>query len=219
MPLFRSTVMGGVGLALCVLACGAGAAPLKKSFRTDNPEFDASKFTCLNYTSGLAPNSTSRAATIMARIWLFGFLDGYYKTSEKLERSDDPADIQKLDDAIVVGCKSNPGASVYAVAAQGITAETYKLPTIISGDLTIAYTCGQHLEAKDSAAVKADLAELWAFGMVEGIKAVSNPGLRIPIESKGTILDAVNRSCGNANNKDKAYRDMAGAVADKVKMN
>ena len=216
MSLFRSFV---AVLAFCVAVSGAQAAPLKKAFRSDNPEFDASKFICLNYTNGLAPNSTSRAATIMARIWMFGFLDGYYKASDKLARSDDPADVQKLDDAIILGCKNNPGASVYAVASQALTGEAFKLPTTISGDLTIAYTCGQHMESKESAAVKADLAELWAFGLVEGIKAVANPELRIPIESKATILDAVNRSCGNAANKDMAYRDLASAVADKVKMN
>lgn len=216
MLVFRSVVAAGMAFALLT---SAQAAPLKKSFRNDNPEFDASKFNCLSYTNGLAPNSTTRPFTIMARIWLFGFLDGYYKTTEKLERSDDPADIQKLDEAIINGCKNNPGASVHAFAAQALTAETFKLPTTISGELTIAYTCGQHLEAKEATAMKADLAELWAFGLVEGAKSVANPDLRIPIESKATIMDAVNRSCSNASNKDKAYRDLVAAVADKVKMN
>ena len=216
MLMFRSIVAAGMAFALVT---GAQAAPLKKSFRNDNPEFDASKFNCLSYTNGLAPNSTSRAFTIMARIWLFGFLDGYYKTTEKLERSDDPADVQKLDDAIVTGCKNNPGASVQLFAAQGLSKETFKLPTTISGELTVAYTCSQHMEAKEATAMKADLAELWAFGLVEGTKAVANPELRIPIESKATIMDAVNRSCSNAANKDKAYRDLVSAVAEKVKMN
>lgn len=218
MSLFRLIATGGVVAAL--LLSSAQAAPLKRSFRAaENPDFDASKFLCLNYTSGLAPNSTSRAATIMARIWVFGFLDGYYETTEKLERSDDPADVQKLDDAIVAGCKNNPGASVYAIAVQGLTADVFKLPTTIAAGLSVAYTCGEHLEAKESAAVKADLAELWAFGLVEGAKAVANPELRIPIESKALIMDAVNRSCGNANNKGKAYRDLVGAVTEKVKLN
>ena len=216
MLVFRSIVAAGLAFAL---VASAQAAPLKKSFRNDNPEFDTSKFTCLSYTSGLAPNSTTFPFTLMARIWMLGFLDGYYQTTEKLERSDDPADIQKLDEAIVLECKNNPGLSVHAIAAQALVKETFKLPTTISVGLSIGYTCGQHMEAKETAATKADLAELWAFGLVEGTKSVANPDLRIPIESKATIMEAVNRSCSNASNKDKAYRDLAGAVADKVKMN
>ena len=215
MAVFRLIVAGCVALALCA---EAQAAPLKKSFRNDNPEFDASKFNCLSYTSGLAPNSTSRANAIMARIWMFGFLDGFYSASEKLERSDDPADVQKVDEAIIQGCQSNPGASIYLMTAQGVTKETYKLPTMVSAGLSVSYTCGEHMEAKDSGSMKADLAELWAFGVVEGAKAVANPELQIPISSKAAIMDAVNRSCSNAANKDKTYRDLAGAVADKVKM-
>ncbi len=213
----RSIISGALIVVLCALSVGASAASKKPVSESDG-EFDAGKFTCLSYTNGMAPSSNTRAATMMAQIWVLGFLNGYYKASDKLEVSDDPADIQKLDEAVFEDCKSNPGASVRTVAVQGLASKPYKLPTVIAADLTTAYTCGQHLEAKNSAAVKADLAELWGFAIVEGIKAVAQPEFQIPVANKAAVMGAVNRSCGNAANKDKLYRDMANAVAEKVKM-
>src|SRR5262245_26356774 len=98
---FRTFVVGSVALVFCALAAGAQAQDIerrlyadpqalqkRKGYPTQDFGFDPSKFLCLNYTSGLSPNSTGRAATMMARIWILGFLDGYYKAADKLERND-----------------------------------------------------------------------------------------------------------------------------------
>jgi hypothetical protein len=217
MSTFRSLVAGCIAFSLCAVVADAYAA--NRGFTPQNSEFDASKFTCLSYSSGASPNSNARAAAMMARIWIVGFLEGSYKATGTLEHSDASADAQALDDGIAVECQANPGLSIYTVALQALATKPYKVPTTISGDLSVTYTCSQHTEAKNRAAMKADLAELWAFGIVEGIKSVANPDLSIPIESKGAIIGALNRTCSNANNAEKAYRDLAAAVAEKVKMN
>ena len=68
-----------------------------------------------------------------------------------------------------------------------------------------------------NAAAKADLAELWGFGFIQGYKNVAQADMEIPIAVKPQLLGAVQRSCGN--NRATLFMDLTALVADKVKLN
>ena len=81
-------------------------------------------------------------------------------------------------------------------------------------------TCGDFVDAKGgaaNAAAKADLAELWGFGFIQGYKNVAQADMEIPIAVKPQLLGAVQRSCGN--NRATLFMDLTALVADKVKLN
>lgn len=202
------------GVGALMMAAGAQAAD------TGNGEFSGGTFTCLQFSNGLGDNASGKMQSNLARLWMLGYLAGYYKVQGKLEMSEEPGDVRKLDDLIVQKCKEFPQATIFAVSAQMLATESHKLPKNVTSDFSPGtYTCGQHVDAKGgvaSDANKADLAEMWAFAFIQGAKNVASPNMEIRAENKPQLIAVMNKACGNA--RDTLYADLAALVAEKVKI-
>jgi len=183
-------------------------------------EFTGSGFTCLQYTNGLGANSSGKAQTMIAHLWILGYLTGYGKAAGKLNMVDDADDMKAIDSVIETRCKEYPSASIMAVSMLQLSKDLTKLPKTTGTDLVPgAYTCAQHTEARNGnsgAATNADLAEMWAFAYIQGYKNVGAPDMEIKIENKPAIIGVLNRAC--AKSADTLYMDLAAQVAEKVKI-
>jgi hypothetical protein len=215
MTLFKSIAGITAGLSLMVFAAAANAAAPVSA------EFTPSKMTCLEYTNGLGENSSGRMQSEISRIWTLGYVSGFYKASNTLEMTDDAAEAAKLGDLMLQRCRDSPQASILVVAMKALAIEPHKVPKVVTGDFSPAtFTCGQYVDAKAGAsnsAAQADLAELWAFGFIQGYKNVGQADMEIPATVKPQLLGAVARSCGN--NRATLFMDLTALVAEKVKLN
>jgi hypothetical protein len=211
MPLFRT---------LTCLVAGMGALLMVANSKAADTGFAGGTFTCLEYTNGLGDNSAGRLQSMVGKLWIQGYIAGFYTGKKTLEFSDDPAVVQELDALIETKCRANPQAAILNIAISQIVNEPHKVPGKALGGFTPStYSCGQHLDAKGGAAASAnaaDLAELWAFAFIQGYKNVANPDVEIKPEFKGTLLNAVNKVC-NAN-REKVYIDYLALVAERVKI-
>ncbi len=203
----------GIG-AMMVVAVGAHAGQAATGF-------SGGTFSCLEYTNGLGDASAGKMQSNIARIWIQGYLSGYYTGKKTYETTDDAAEAQALDDLVISKCKELPQASILTVALQAIAIAPHKIPSKVAGvDLTPGtYTCGQHLDAKGgpaAAANAADLTEMWAFAFIQGYKNVGLPDMEIKPEFKEVLINALNKVCGGA--RDKLYMDYTALVAEKVKI-
>jgi hypothetical protein len=203
------------GVAAVALMLGATASET----RAADAGFGSS-FTCLQLTNGLSGSSSGKAPSDLARVWIHGYLTGYYKTQGKLEMTDDPDGYQDFSDSLVRTCKDFPQASILGISVQYLVKRDRKMPGAAgSGFTPSSYTCGQHTDAKAGSAGdlnKADLAELWAFALVQGNKNVGTPDMEIPSEYMQPVIGALNNAC--VKNRDTLYMDLAAQVADKVKI-
>lgn len=207
-----------VSLGLMLVTAGAYAAAPASSA---SGEFTPSKVTCLEYTNGLGENSSNRMQSEISRIWMLGYLAGYYKAGNNLQFTEDAVEAAKIGDLMLQRCRDSPQASILVVAMKALASEPHQLPTAVAADFAPGkFTCGEYVEAKTgaaNAAAKADLAELWGFGFIQGYKNVAQQDMEIPINVKPQLLGAVQRSCGN--NKATLFMDLVALVADKVKLN
>ncbi|MGZ6253969.1 MAG: hypothetical protein ACXWM1_12985, partial [Candidatus Binataceae bacterium] len=103
----------GLGLSAGAHAADAGG------------EFTASKFNCLQYTNGLGENSSGRAQSEIARIWMLGFLAGRYKAQMNLEFTDDQAEAGKVMDLALQRCRAHPDSSFRVVGLQALAIEPH----------------------------------------------------------------------------------------------
>ena len=214
-----SKMIGRVAAALLLtgaLSIGAQAADNKGG----NGEFDGSSFSCLNYTNGLGDNASRKPQSMLARVWMQGYLGGYLKAQNKLELSEDKADEDKVVSLMLQKCREYPASSILAVSQQAIAKEKIKLPAVALADFSPAtYTCAQHTEAKKggaSSANKADIAELWAIAFIQGFKNVEQKDMVIPMENKTVLTGAIANNC--AKMADTKYMDLTAMVAEKVKL-
>ena len=217
MSILKSIAALAAGLGLMVAAAGANAAAAPAG----SGEFTPSKMTCLEYTNGLGENSSGKMQSEISRIWTMGYVAGFYKASKTLEFTEDAVEGAKIADLMLQRCRDSPQASILVVAMKALASEPHKLPTAVTGDFVPSkFTCGEFVDAKggaSNAAAKADLAELWGFGFIQGYKNVAQADMEIPINVKPQLLGAVARSC--ANNKATLFMDLTALVAEKVKLN
>jgi hypothetical protein len=204
-------LMAGVGALMVVSsaqAAGAGEA------------FSGGTFTCLQFTNGLGDNSSSKMQSNLARLWILGYLAGYYKAQGKLEMTDDAGEMRKIDELMVSRCREFPQATILGMAAQALANEPHKLPKTVMGDFSPdTYTCGQHVTARGGVAAdatKADLAEMWGFAFIQGFKNVGSPNMEIRSENMPSLMGVANKACGNA--KETKYLELMALVAEKVKI-
>lgn len=216
MSILKSIAGLAAGLGLMVAAAGAYAAAPSAA-----GEFTPSKVTCLEYTNGLGENSSGKMQSDISRIWMLGYVAGFYKAGAALEMTDDAAEGAKLTDLMLQRCRDSPQASILVVAMKALVIEPHKVPQVVTGDFNPAkFTCGDYVDAKAGAsntAAQADLAELWGFGFIQGFKNVAQADMEIPIAVKPQLLGAVARSCGN--NRATLFMDLTALVAEKVKLN
>lgn len=201
----------GIG-AVVALAAGPAAA--------QQGEFDGASFTCLQYTSGQGENSSGKAQAGLAKLWMMGYLAGYYKAKGNLEIVDDASADERLSSTILSKCREYPQTSILTVSMQAIATDARKLPAMAAADFNPqSYTCGNHVDAKAGSAaesMKADLADLWAFAFIQGFKNVGQPDMVIPMENKPVLTGAVTKNCEK--NRDTAFFDLTAMVAQAVKL-
>jgi hypothetical protein len=202
------------GLAFtAAMALGLGQA------HAQGAEFDGTSFTCLQYTSSQAENSSTKAQGGLARMWVLGYLAGYYKAAGKLEVVDDAKAGDAIMSALGSKCKEAPQGSIWAVAGF-LAEEPRKLPKMASETLDInTYTCAGHTDAKAGSAaemMRADLADLWAFAFIQGYKNFTDKDMVITIENKPVLTGAVDRNCSKM--RDKTFLELTGMVAQAVKL-
>jgi len=202
-----------------IIGCAA-AAIMSGGAMAQQGEFDGSAFTCLQYTNGQGENSSGKAQASLAKIWVIGYLAGYYKAKGNLEIVDDKEADDKLSSTMISKCREYPQTSIMTVSMQAIANDKRKLPAMAAADFNPqSYTCGNHTDAKAGTSgnrMKADLAELWAFAFIQGFKNVAQPDMVIPMENKPVLTGAIASNC--AKNRDTPYFDLTALVAEKVKL-
>lgn len=209
MKFLKTMAAALTGLAL--LAAPAAAADV---------EFTGSKFTCLEYTNGLGENSSGKLQSIIARVWIHGYLSGYAKASQKLNFSDDAAAGDALDNNLLQTCREWASRDILGVSLSVLAKVERAMPAKAGADFSpVGYTCEQHTKAKAGAAAdanRADIAELWAFAFIQGYKNLGQPDLEVPVESKAQLVGVINNQC--VKNAALPYMDLAALVSEKVKL-
>lgn len=203
-----------------VAAAVAGLAMLAAPAVAADVEFTGSKFTCLEYTNGLGENASGKLQSVIARVWMHGYLSGFYKASQKLNLADDAATAEAFDNTLLQTCREYAGNDLLGVSLQVLAKADRQLPAKAGADFTpVGYTCEQHTKAKQGAAAdanRADIAELWAFAFIQGFKNLNQPELEVPVDSKAQLVGAINNVC--LKNAALPYMDIAALVSEKVKL-
>jgi len=210
-------------MSLLKLFCLAAVAVIAGVSQASAQQFSGAGFGCFEYLNGQGENSAGRMQSNLARLWIYGYLAGHYKAQGKLEigdPADAAADAAALDALIVETCKEYPQNSILAVTSKSLALEPRKMPSLVTRDFTPAtYTCGQHLDGKNGAAAaanKADLAEFWAFGFIQGYKNVSVPDVEIGPEFRVPVINSMLKAC--AADRDELVMELAGRVSERVKI-
>ncbi len=203
-----------------VAAAVAGLAMLAAPAVAADVEFTGSKFTCLEYTNGLGENASGKLQSVIARVWMHGYLSGFYKASQKLNLSDEAAAAEAFDNTLLQTCREYAGNDLLGVSLQVLAKADRQLPAKAGADFSpVGYTCEQHTKAKQGAAAdanRADIAELWAFAFIQGFKNLNQPELEVPVDSKAQLVGAINNVC--LKNAGLQYMDIAALVSEKVKL-
>lgn len=201
-------------------AAVAGLAMLAAPAMSAELEFTGSKFTCLEYTNGLGENASGRLQSVIARVWIHGYLSGFYKASQKLNIVDDAAAGEALDNSLLQTCREWAARDILGVSLEILAKADRQMPAKAGADFSpVGYTCEQHTKAKAGGAGdanKADIAEAWAFAFIQGYKNLAQPDLEIPVESKAQLVGAINNVC--LKNAALPYMDIAALVSEKVKL-
>jgi len=201
-------------------AAAAGLSMLAAPAMSADVEFTGSKFTCLEYTNGLGENASGKLQSIIAHVWIHGYLSGYYKAGQKLQLVDDAAAADDLDNALLQTCRTYPSNNILGVMLEMVAKTDRSMPAKAGADFSpVGYTCEQHTKAKAGAAAdanRADIAELWAFAVIQGYKNLAQPELEVPGETKSQLIGALNNVC--VKNPALQYMDVAALVAEKVKL-
>jgi len=203
-------------------AAAAGLAMLGAPAMAADVEFTGSKFTCLEYTNGLGENASGKLQSIIAKVWIQGYLAGYYKNTQRLELVDDPAVSDLLDNNLLQTCRAWASRDIMGVSLAVLAPQERQLPANVGADFSpVGYTCAQHVKAKAGAAAdanRADIAELWGFAFIQGFKNVNQPDLEVPGEAKSQLIGIVNKRCAVAASAETPYMDMIALIAEAVKL-
>lgn len=185
-------------------------------------EFTGSKFSCLEYTNGLGENASGKLQSVIAKIWIQGYLAGYYKAANKLELVDDPAAAETLDNNLLQTCRTWASSDIMGVSLAVLAKTDRPMPAKVGADFSpVGYTCAQHVKARGGAAAdanRADVAELWGFAFIQGYKNVNQPELEVPVTAKAQLMGVVNKRCAVPASAQTPYMDMIALVSEAVKL-
>ena len=180
-------------------------------------EFDAGTVTCGEFMNARGGSSSDRARYETGRLWILGYLAGFYAANNELEMAENTAEAGPVENLMHQMCLGFPRRSLLAVSMMTLSIQTHKLPAAPSPDFTVTdYTCGQHVDAKTVRDATADAAEPWAFAFIQGYKNVESPRVEIPIANKGALTAAVVKNCRA--NRDMAFIDLTTQVAAAVRV-
>ncbi len=215
MPLGRPSRMA---VAISSISAAPGAAPA----RAAEGGFSAGRFTCLQYANGLGSSAAGRTQSALARIWMHGYLIGYYKKQGKLTHDAEPRTVDRFENALLQTCREFYQDSIFTVSQQALVKTERALPDQATAEFApVPMTCAQYTALKGGAAAdatRAELADLWGFALVQGSKNVAQPDLEVPAEAKAQIMGAVARTCVAPARAETPYMDIVAAVADAIKL-
>lgn len=199
---------------------GKGPPPGVPASVNPTGEFNAASFTCFEYTSASGENATNRAQGLIARVSIEGNIAGLNQARQNLTLGAEPSDRDAMAAKIAQTCTDRPTASILSIGITDKGEDALAIPvTIVPGFALDSYTCAQHArDRKGSAgdAVKADIADLWAFSFIQGFKLASNAELIIPVQNKPVLVGAVAKAC--AAQPSSRFLDVTAQVAEKVKI-
>ena len=198
---------------------GAAALALGLSFsaQAQSGDFDPAEMRCLDFVNGQGDGATNKGRADLARIWIMGYMVGNYSGGEKLEWSDDGGAEGKVVSSMLSKCREHPEVTL-VVTSRFVAADRRRdIPNTLSNDFNPrTYMCGDHADGLDgtaSDALKADLANVWAFAFVQGF-VDKTAELMIPVENKPAITSSIAKNC--ANNREMSFFDLTAAVANSV---
>jgi peptidylprolyl isomerase len=170
-------------------------------------EFSGTEFRC----SAIGGNLALSPQPALARLWAHGFLAGAYKAQDKLTfAADAPAD------AISTACAAAPALFLLGVSGGDIAKAPRPLAATVPAFAAADYRCKDYAAARSGSSAEAEFADLWSFAFIQGYKAIGQPGLEFPFDSKPQLLGAIAATC--AKNPDLALAELAAMVAAKVKL-
>ncbi len=199
---------------------GQGPPPGARGGMNPGGEFNAATFTCFEYMSASGENATNRAQGLIARISIEANIAGLNQARGTLALGAAPADKDAMTIRIAETCANRPMASMLSVGVTDEGADALKIPSVVVPGLALdTYTCGEHLEGKKAGsgdAVRADIAEMWAFAFIQGYKLAGNAELIIPAQNKPMLVGAVAKAC--AGRPEAGFLAMTAQVAERVKI-
>lgn len=201
---------------------GAAALAIGLNFgaQAQTGDFDPAEMRCLDFVNGQGDGATNKGRADLARIWIMGYMAGNYTGGEKLEWSDDSDAEDKSIKAVLTKCREHPEVTL-AVTSRFVTSDRRRdVPNTLSNDFNPrTYMCGDHadgLEGTASDALKADLANVWAFAFVQGF-IDKTAELMVPVENKPAITGSIAKNC--ASNREYSFFDLTALVAASVNPN
>lgn len=205
-------ILSGVALAAAMMF-GASAV------QAQGAEFDGTNFSCLQYSSAQSESSSTKAQGDLAKLWVMGYVAGYYKAKGNLDVVDDAKAADAITSKLASLCREFPAGTVWAVSGK-LVEDNRKVPAMASDVVNLnTYTCAAHADAKEGSAadmMKADLADLWSFAFIQGFKNFTDKDMVINIENKPMLTGAVTRNCGKM--RDKTFLELTAMVAQAVKL-
>lgn len=181
-------------------------------------DFDASEVLCAEFVGGQRAGSPSHAQYEHGRLWVLGYLAGYYVGSDEKALVSGAAGAEPVYDLLLQMCQGFPETSLQSVSMLTLTTESLQLPTEpIPGFRPENYTCAQHTANKASGdAATADSAELWAFAFLQGYQNVNQPYVVIPASNMSSITSVIINGCRNEG--DTLFLDYATGVAMAIRV-
>jgi hypothetical protein len=212
----RSTAAyGGLSLVSAALSLFLIFAASPTSAQID---FDASEVLCGEFVGGQRAGSPSHAKFEHGRLWVLGYLAGYYVGSDDTALVSGAAGAEPIYDTLLQMCRGFPETSLQSVSMLTLTTEGLQLPTEpIPGFRPESYTCAQYTAIKASGdAATAEAAELWAFAFLQGYQNVKQPYVVIPVSNMSSITSVITNGCRN--DGDTLFLDYATGVAMAVRV-
>lgn len=165
-------------------------------------DFSAVEFRC----AGLADGPGAAGQADLARLWAHGYAAGYARARGQLTFGARDG----LGATLREACGANPAAFLLPLAESAIAKAAPALPETIADVPIAATTCADYSRGPT------DRFDLWAFAFIQGFKNVAQPGLEIAFDDKPKLMAPFAKFC--AGNPDKNFADLAGLVAEKVKL-
>ncbi len=201
-------------LSATAVALGLGLS----AAHAQSGDFHPATMRCLDFVNGQGDGATNKGKADIARIWIMGYLTGNYSGREKLKWDEGSNVEDKAVSAILSKCRENPEVTLLTVSEYVASDRGRDLPSTLSNDFNPqTYMCSDYADGREgsaSDALKADIADVWAFAFVQGFVNTKDPDLMIPVENKPAITGAIASNC--AKNREFSYFDLTAAVAPMV---
>jgi len=178
--------------------------------------FDASRTSCGEVVDARAGSGAGRAAFDNGRLWVMGYLAGYYEANDSLQMTDSGG--AAVEQSLIRNCRGFTDTSLMKVSMLVLSTEVNPLPTSPrQGFMPGTYSCADYTRARDGGdRALAAAADLWAFAFIQGYKNAGDPYLVINVQNMDALVGAVSQNCRT--NPDMLLMDLTTDVAEAVRL-